>query len=134
LARDGVPRLGRKLAQGFEYEAPLVHAWMWNFEYGATNGRSAVQEDIDIDDTRTLGEVPYTAHLALDALHALKQAQGQEFRFELGYAIQEVGLVGVVHGRSFVHRGHTSKPQVGRLVESLQRRLQRGLPVTDVRP
>ena len=75
---------------------------MGNLEVRGVDGVVAVEEDVEVDEARALGECLFAAHLRLDLAEDGQELRGGEIGLRLEHCVQEPGLLEVVDGLCLV--------------------------------
>ena len=85
-------KFGSKLDQGNEHEAAFGKARMRNLHSGLVNGRSFIEQNIEIDNPGASRDRFPAAKLAFDRLQLIQQCARDERSFRFDDAIQKPGL------------------------------------------
>jgi len=83
----------RELRQGLQHEAALMHARVRHREPRRLNFGPAVQQDVDVDGPRALGDTALAAQFTLDALDPGEQHPRKEVGLDLDHQVEEPGLL-----------------------------------------
>jgi len=109
---------GRQLAHRSEHETSFVEAWMRHFEDSRVDRLLVEEQQIEIDDSRTVFAAsllaaldPLAAHDALEREHPAHQDFGRDFGFDLDDAVEERTLE-IAHRLGLVDRGLAHDPRV----------------------
>jgi hypothetical protein len=118
------------LGKGFEHEAPLVHGGMRDCEAGIVDDQVAEQQNVEIDDARTLLLSSLAAQLLLDFENAGEQLLRRLLGIQSNRTIQEPGLRGKFHRFGFVAR--RDRDDLAESPQAIDRRAQITRAITDI--
>jgi hypothetical protein len=94
-----------QFGEGDEDEAALEHAGVGDLQVRLGDGFQAVEEDVQVEESRTFGDKFVAAEGSFDATEGAEESSSGESGFGVEDAIEEPGLVEEVHGLGFVESG-----------------------------
>jgi len=95
----------RDFGERSEDEVALEHTWMRHLEVRLGDDSFVVEEDVQVDEARALGEGLAASHVRFDAAESSKKFAGREASFGAEGGVEEPGLVEVVDRFCFVETG-----------------------------
>ena len=78
---------------------------MRDLKCGCIDRFGAVEKDIEVDETRTLGERFLATHLRFDVAKSRQEFWGRQFRLGCENGVEKPGLVEIIDGLGFVNPG-----------------------------
>ena len=100
--------VGRDFGQRLQYKSALVHGGMRHFQLRSLDDGIAVQQDVNIDETRPFGLGSAAAHPLFNGKDLRKQDAGRQLRYHLNGAVQEPRLGGEFDRLGFEERRNRS--------------------------
>src|ERR1700691_1589309 len=102
LIQRGVAKVRRKLRQGFQDEAALVHCGMRDGEPLGIDDGVTEEQNVDVNGARAFLLYALPAHLLFNAKNCIHQLRRGLAGFEGNHTIQEPRLLNEVHGFGFI--------------------------------
>ncbi len=107
LAAAGIAEIGCDFVEGDEDKGALGEARMGDFEAGFAEDEIAVEENVEIEGARAIGNTggAVAAEVAFDEENGAKQFERRQSGFESDNGVEEAGLISEADGRGGVDRG-----------------------------
>ncbi len=107
LAAAGIAEIGCDFVEGDEDKGALGEARMGDFEAGFAEDEIAVEENVEIEGARAIGDAcgAVAAEFAFDEENGAKQFEWRQSGFEGDHGVEEAGLIDDADGRGGVERG-----------------------------
>ncbi len=116
-AQEGMDQTGAQLAEGGEDEAPLVQARMGQAQAGLAQHEVAVEQEVQVDAPRVIGEAARPAEAGLGLQEALEEEPGRRrppVEGPRGHQVEKgAGTRGPSHGPGLVDRGEAVQGHAG---------------------
>src|SRR5579884_3344880 len=97
-------QIRRELSQRLQYKTTVGESWMRDFKLGHPDDEASEQQDIDVDDSRSLRAQAAAPHFFFDAQEFVQQLTGKEAGFRLRHHVQEPRLALELLGLGFPQR------------------------------
>ena len=94
--------MGGDFGEGTEHEIALQHTGMRDLQIGSVDGLVGVEQDVQVDEARTLGKGFLAAHGRFDAPKRGEKLRGRKMGLGEKDGVEEPGLVEVLDGFGFV--------------------------------
>ena len=104
-AETGQDQRGVNLEQRSQYEGTLMHAWVGQGQLAVVEHRVAMEQQIEIEGARGVGNASHTAMTCFNRQKLVQQRKGRELGVDGDHSIDKVRLVEEPDGRASVKGG-----------------------------
>ena len=98
--------MGGDFGEGSEHEIALQHTGVRNLQVGSLDGLVGVEQDVQVDEARTLGKGFLAAHGRFDAPKRGEKFGGRKMGLGEKDGVEEPGLVEIIDRFGFVDAGN----------------------------
>jgi len=93
----------RNFRQRLQHKAPQVHPRMRDLQFGRVDCFLAVQQNVEINQSRAFRDELLAAHVSFDLPQRLQQCSRRQLRLCFNGAVKEPRLIQIIDGFGLVH-------------------------------